>query len=217
MPWLWKKSASLLPFLKRFANISLPASSEKSYGGNCSFSSHCRCMSSFIEYGPLTKSCSFTLGNFSVKNFWKARASAAGSGVSAAAAGSTAVNATAAANATAADVEWSADRTFNLPGVFERRDKTLLNLCRRRIADAFVIDPADFQIVTLLGTLEAELDVGVLGNGRSPVRDEYVLAVVFESQLLDEMRRDRLALWLPDEAGIHRVLNERLDFGGLTT
>src|SRR5436190_6271589 len=94
--------------------------------------------------------------------------------------------------------------------------KPLLYLCRRRIAGAFVIDPTDFQIVTLLATLEAELHVGVLGNGRSPVRDEYVLAVVFESQLLDEMRRDRLALGIPDEAGIHRVLNERLDFGGLT-
>src|SRR3954453_15168127 len=93
----------------------------------------------------------------------------------------------------------------------------LLNLCGRRIAGAFIIDPADFQIVTLLAALEAEFDVGVLGNGRPPVCDEFVLAVVFESQLLDEMRRDRLALGIPDEAGIHRVLNERLDFGGLTT
>src|SRR3954451_15326309 len=70
--------------------------------------------------------------------------------------------------------------------------RRLLNLCGRRIAGAFIIDPADLQIVALFATLEAELDVGVLGNGRSPVRDEYVLAVVFESQLLDEMRRARL-------------------------
>src|SRR5689334_1547314 len=75
-----------------------------------------------MEYGPLTKSSSFTLGNFSVKNFWKARASATGSGVSAAAAGGTAVNATAAANATAADAEWIADRTFTLHSVSNEAD-----------------------------------------------------------------------------------------------
>src|SRR2546421_6188646 len=86
---------------------------------------------------------------------------------------------------------------------FETRP--LLNLCRRRIAGAFVVDPADFKIVTLFAALEAELDVGVLGNGRSPVRDEYALAVVFESQLLDEMRRDRLSPGLPYENRDHPV------------
>jgi hypothetical protein len=36
---------------------------------------------------------------------------------------------------------------------------------------------------------------------------------MLESQFLDEMRRDELALGVLDEARIHRVLDQRLHFG----
>ena len=71
-------------------------------------------MSSFIEYGPLTKSSSFTLGNLSVKNFRNAFASAAGSGLSAAIANCMAPNESI-ASARAAEARWIADRTFTSP------------------------------------------------------------------------------------------------------
>src|ERR1700681_664104 len=93
--------------------------------------------------------------------------------------------------------------------------KTLLNLRGGRIALALVVDPADFQLVALLAALEREFDVGVLGDGSTPIGDEYAFAVVFEGQFPDEMRRNDLALGVLDEAGIHRVLDQRLDFGGL--
>src|SRR5436309_847767 len=80
-----------------------------------------------------------------------------------------------------------------------------LNLRRCRIGRALVVDPADLDVVPLLAAFEAELDVGVLRYRRSPVGDEDVLAAVFESQLLDEMRRNGLALGVFDEAGIHRM------------
>src|SRR5206468_7612221 len=78
---------------------------------------------------------------------------------------------------------------------------------------ALVVGPADLQLVALLPALERELDVGVLGDAATPVGDEHRLAVIFEGQLLDEMRRDDLALRILDEAGIHRVLDQRLYFG----
>src|SRR6202022_1371891 len=90
-----------------------------------------------------------------------------------------------------------------------------LNLRRRRVGCALVVDPADLEVVALLGALEAELDIGVLGDRRSPVGDKDVVAVMFEGQLLDEMRRNDLALGVLDEAGIHRMRDQRLDFGGL--
>jgi hypothetical protein len=65
-----------------------------------------------------------------------------------------------------------------------------LNLRHDRIGRALVVDPADFQVVALIAALEAELDIGVLGDGRAPVRDEDVLAVMLEGQLLDEVRRN---------------------------
>src|ERR1700730_11707143 len=98
---------------------------------------------------------------------------------------------------------------------FLRLRELLLYLRRGGIGRALVIDPADFQIVALLAALETALDVGLLRDRRTPVRNEYVLAVMFEGQLLDEMRRDDLALGVLDEAGIHRMLDQGLDFGGL--
>src|SRR5437762_13166860 len=96
------------------------------------------------------------------------------------------------------------------------KQKPLLNLRRGRIGRTLVVDPADFQVIALLATLEAELDVGVLGDRRSPIRDEDALAVILEGQFLDEMWRNDLALGVLDEAGIHRMLDQRLDFGGLS-
>src|SRR6266851_5026411 len=96
-----------------------------------------------------------------------------------------------------------------------RSRELLLNLRRGGIGRALVVDPADFQIVALLAAHETELDVGVLRDRRTPVGNEYVFAVMFEGQLLDEMRRDDLALGVLDEAGIHRMLDQGLDFGGL--
>jgi len=57
----------------------------------------------------------------------------------------------------------------------------------------------------LFAALEGELDVRVLGDGRTPIGDEHGLAAMLEGQLLDEMRRDHLSLRILDEAGIHRV------------
>src|ERR1700677_2690308 len=91
----------------------------------------------------------------------------------------------------------------------------LLNLGRGGIARTLVVDPADFQIVALVAALEAELDIGILGDGRSPVRDEHVPAVMFEGDLLDEMRRNDRAIGIFDESGIHRMLDQRLDFGSV--
>src|ERR1700722_610521 len=88
------------------------------------------------------------------------------------------------------------------------------NFRRGRIGCALVVDPADFQIVALLAALEAELDIGILGDRSTPVGNEYALAVIFEGQFLDEMRRNNLALRVLDEAGIHRMLDQCLDFGG---
>src|SRR6478672_11276612 len=90
-----------------------------------------------------------------------------------------------------------------------------LNLRRGGVGRALVVDPAYFQIVALLAALEGELDIGVLGDAAAPVGHEHRLAVIFEGQLLDEVRRDDLALGVLDEAGIHRVLDQGLHFGGL--
>src|SRR5712671_659820 len=89
----------------------------------------------------------------------------------------------------------------------------LLNLRRGRISCTSIVDPADLEVVALLAALEAELDVGVLGDAAAPVGDEHALAVIFEGQLLDEMRRNDLALGVLDEAGIHRMLDQRLHLG----
>src|ERR1700755_604433 len=59
---------------------------------------------------------------------------------------------------------------------------------------ALVVNPADLEIVTLVAALEAELDIRVLGHRGAPVGHEHRLAVALEGQLLDEMRRDQLAL-----------------------
>src|SRR3954453_2421205 len=91
----------------------------------------------------------------------------------------------------------------------------LLNLRRGRISCTLVVDPADLEIVALLAALEAELDIGVLGDAAAPVGDEHALAVIFEGQLLDEMRRNDLALGIFYEAGIHRMLDQHLYFGGV--
>src|SRR3954464_8592487 len=85
-----------------------------------------------------------------------------------------------------------------------------LNLRRGGVGRALVVDPADLQIVTLLAALEGELDVRVFRNAAAPVGGEHVLAVIFERQLLDEMRRNDLALGVLDEAGVHRMLDQRL-------
>src|SRR5258708_15368952 len=92
----------------------------------------------------------------------------------------------------------------------------LLNLRRRRIALALIVDPTDFEIVALLAAFKTELDVRILGDRRSPVRDEDGFAVIFEGQFPDEVRRNERAVGVLDEAGIHRVLDQRLDFGGLS-
>src|SRR4051794_6372057 len=96
-------------------------------------------MSSFIEYGPLTKSSSFTLGNLSVKNLRKAWASATGFGVSAPITGGMAVSSST-ASARAPEVEWIAARTVTLQCLARH---TSLNLCRRRVAGTLVVDPGD--------------------------------------------------------------------------
>src|ERR1700733_5166112 len=88
----------------------------------------------------------------------------------------------------------------------QQKHKMLLNLRRGGIARALVVDPANFQVIALVGALEAELDIAILGDGRSPIRDEHVLAVMFESDLLDEMRRNDRTIGVFDEAGIHRML-----------
>src|SRR5258706_14392311 len=89
-----------------------------------------------------------------------------------------------------------------------RQNKSLLlNLRRGGIGRAFIIDPADFQFVALLATLEAEFDVRVLGDAPAPVGDEHALAVIFEGQLLDEVRRGGLTLCVPDPAASHRTLD----------
>src|SRR5258708_38010391 len=89
-----------------------------------------------------------------------------------------------------------------------------LNLRRGGVGRALVVDPAEFQVVALLAALEAELDIGVLGDAAAPVGDEHGLAVILEGQLLYEMRRYDFALGVLDEAGFHRVLDQRLHFGG---
>src|SRR3981189_3797277 len=91
----------------------------------------------------------------------------------------------------------------------------LLNLRCGRISCTLIVDPADLEVVALLAALEAELDVGVLGDAAAPVGDEHALAVIFEGQLLDEMRRNDLALAVLEEAGLHRMLDQRLPLGGL--
>src|SRR3984893_5753044 len=96
-----------------------------------------------------------------------------------------------------------------------RLRELLLDLRRGGIGRALVVDPADFQIVALLAALEAELDVRILGDGHAPVRDEDAFAVIFEGQFPDEVRWNGLALGVLDETGIHRMLDQRLDFGGV--
>src|SRR5207248_11615301 len=90
-----------------------------------------------------------------------------------------------------------------------------LDLRRGGVGRALVVDPADLQVIALLAALERELDVGVLGNAAAPVGREYVLAVMLEGKLLDEMRGNDLAFGVLDEAGIHRMLDQRLHLGGL--
>src|SRR5882672_8851863 len=95
------------------------------------------------------------------------------------------------------------------------RTAASLKLRRGGVGRALVVDPADLQVIALLAALEGELDVRVLGNAAAPVGREHVLAVILEGELLDEMRRNDFALGVLDEAGIHRVLDQRLHLGGL--
>src|SRR5450631_1165656 len=74
-----------------------------------------------------------------------------------------------------------------------------LNLRRGGVGSAFVVNPADLQVVTLLAALEGKLDIGVLGNAAAPVGDECRLAVILKGQLLDKMRRNDLAFGVLDE------------------
>ena len=87
--------------------------------------------------------------------------------------------------------------------------------CRQRIVRAFVVDPTHGEVIAFLRALEAEFDVGVLGDGRTPQRGEHRLAGVLELHDLDVVRRDEIALRVLDEAEIHRMLNQRLDFRGV--
>src|ERR1700731_1065429 len=91
-----------------------------------------------------------------------------------------------------------------------------LNLRRGGIGLALVVGPADFQIVALVAAPEAEFDIGILGDRSAPIRNEHVSAVIFEGQSLDKMRRNNLALGVLHEAGIHRMLDQHLNFGDLS-
>src|SRR6202041_3798751 len=91
----------------------------------------------------------------------------------------------------------------------------LLDLERGSVGLALVVDPAYLQIVALVGALECEFDVRVLGDSCPPICNENRPAVMFERQFLDEMRRDECALVILDEAGIHRMLDQRLHFSRL--
>src|SRR4051812_47852432 len=71
-----------------------------------------------------------------------------------------------------------------------RRDRSSLYLRRGGVGGALVVDPAYPEVVTLLAALEGEFYVRVLGDRATPVCHEYGFAVVFEGQLLDEVRRD---------------------------
>src|SRR6185369_11973553 len=92
----------------------------------------------------------------------------------------------------------------------------LLDLYRGGIGLALVVDPANLQIIALAAALEAELDVGVLGDRRAPVGDEHRSPLMLEGQFLDEMRRNQFAVFALDKARIHRMLNQRLDVGDLS-
>src|SRR6201987_5730225 len=91
------------------------------------------------------------------------------------------------------------DRALSSLGAFfkrsgPRQDKNpSLGLHRGGIALAFVVDPAHLQIIALVAALEAELDIGVLGDRCAPIGDKNFLAIMFEGQFLDEMRRNEFA------------------------
>src|ERR1700722_5204895 len=91
----------------------------------------------------------------------------------------------------------------------------LLDLERGSVGLALVVDPAYLQIVALVGALECEFDVRVLGDSCPPIGNENRPAVMFEREFLDEMRRDECALVILYEAGIHRMLDQRLHFSRL--
>src|SRR5690348_6944583 len=63
------------------------------------------------------------------------------------------------------------------------------NLRGQRIGLPLVVGPVDLEIVALVAALETEFDIRVLGHRRAPIRQEHGLAVAFERQLLDEVRR----------------------------
>src|ERR1700761_4420398 len=106
------------------------------------------------------------------------------------------------------------DRTLNgLParsaGVF----RLSTDLERGSVGPALVVDPAYFQIVALGAAVERKFYIRVLRNRRSPLRDENLPAVMFEGQFPDVMRRNGLTLVVLDEAGIHRMRDQRLNLG----
>src|SRR6201999_2752358 len=89
------------------------------------------------------------------------------------------------------------------------------DLERGSVGLALVVDPTYFDVVALGAAVERKFYIGVLRYGRSPLGDEYLPAVMFEGQFPDVMRRDEFAPVIPDEAGIHRMLDQRLELGGV--
>src|ERR1700761_7678467 len=89
------------------------------------------------------------------------------------------------------------------------------DLCGGAIVRTLVVGPADLEVVALGAALEAELHIRIFRDRRAPIGEEHRLAVVLEGKLLDEMRRDDLSLRVLDEAGIHRMLDQRLHLGGV--
>src|SRR4051812_29274405 len=87
---------------------------------------------------------------------------------------------------------------------FSARRATSLDLRHDGVGGALVVEPADLQVVALLGPFEGEFHVRVLGYPTAPVGDEDGLAVMFERKLLDEVGWNQFTFGVLDEAGIHR-------------
>src|SRR3569833_3150311 len=157
-------------------------------------------MSSFIEYGPLTKSSNFTFGNFLTKKLRNALASAAGSVLSAAVA--------AALSAPKANALMTTDKA--------KRTRMLLDLRCEAVGRALVVGPALLQLVALGSTLERKLHIRVLRNSGAPIGREHGPAVVLEAELLDVMGRDQFPFAVLDQTRVHRMLDQGLHIGRVT-
>src|SRR5688572_16623681 len=59
---------------------------------------------------------------------------------------------------------------------------------------ALVVDPRHLHLVALVRTLELERQERILGDGRPPLSGQHCLAVVHGGHVLDEPRRNDLAL-----------------------